>query len=83
MNKIPCPHCGKQIRLAPHSAFMTGDRQEKDYHEDESKKYRTSAAQRKACLAYYWKNRDRVLAREKAKRDRVKVLLTGGRRETK
>jgi hypothetical protein len=69
-----CPHCGGKVAVSSHSAFVTGrggvgeEFSEGEYHPDPEKRYKTPEKLRRSRLAYYWRNRERVLAREKAKR---------------
>ena len=86
MRQISCPHCTKPITLSGHSAFVVGreklkreDRnfKEEEYFEDTTKRYKRSKVERSRQLSYYWRNRERVLAREKVKRLKVKDLLKG------
>ena len=73
MARICCPHCQKTFRTS-HSAFVTGRESgvgtfpKENYHPDPKKKYKTPEKIRRTALAYYWKQRVAVLAREKRRR---------------
>jgi hypothetical protein len=76
MAKITCPHCEKTFDapFTPFSAHVEHLEHSTDifprgaYHPDPTKQYRTSEHTRRIGLAYYWKNRDRVLAKAKERR---------------
>ncbi len=83
LRRIPCPHCGEALFLPGNSAFVI--RKEEvgetfaadEYQPNPARTYKQPEAIRRRSLAYYWRNRDRVLAREKARRERIKALLAG------
>lgn len=79
MTRITCPHCGKAVRVSA-SAFVTGrekvkgEFKPKDYHPDPHKDYRTSEKTRRTSLAWYWRNRAKVLKREKRRRQQLQQV---------
>ena len=74
--RVTCKHCGRRMTVA-HSAFTTGREKgeavlaSKDYHPATKKRYKTSETLRRTSLAYYYRNREKVLAREKLRRQRL------------
>ena len=78
---IPCPHCGEGLELTGSSTFVlrkqaVGEAFTVDtYHPNPDRTYKVPEKERRRQLAYYWRNRDRVLAREAAKRKKIKALL--------
>jgi hypothetical protein len=74
MTKIICPHCGEEFNS--HSAFVAAREAaqtgEIDYQPDPTKSYKSPEFVRKAQLAYYYLNRDKVLARMKSQRQALK-----------
>ena len=77
---MKCPHCRCAIELSDNSTFVLGKHRGKtfgpqDYKSDPSKEYKSPEAERRRQLAWYWKNREKVLAREKAKRKHIRELL--------
>ena len=84
MRTFICPHCQGEFSIPTNSAFVTGRENlaedvnilpAEEYHPDPEKVYKTHEAVRRVGLAYYWKNREKVLAKAKAKRLEVKRKL--------
>lgn len=78
---MKCPHCGNHVG-GRHSAFVKGsvkagvvEFDKADYQEDPTKVYKRPKAERARQLSYYYRNRDRVLAREKVKREERKAMV--------
>ena len=59
-----------------HSTFVKPDPEQiangNGYHPSPSKVYRSPESQRRSGLAYYYRNREQVLAKAKAKRQRAR-----------
>lgn len=75
---IKCPHCSGRVPVPDNSTFVMNKARgvnSGDYCSNPSREYKRPETERRRQLAWYWKNREKVLAREKAKRLRVKALL--------
>lgn len=76
MAQIPCPHCGQPIDLPPTSAHVRNREAlrtaevvpREDYVADPARTYRTSEFDRRVKLAYYYRNREAILARARERR---------------
>ncbi len=81
---MKCPHCGESVALKGNSAFVlkketVGEEfRPEDYVPNPDRTYKVPEPERRRQLAYYWRNREKVLAREKAKREKVRKLLSIG-----
>ena len=79
MARIQCPKCSHRFKVS-HSAFVTGREDTggtlnvKNYHPDPTKKYKTPEKTRRTSLAYYWRNKAAVLAREKRRREKQPAI---------
>lgn len=78
---LKCPHCRKRIELLGNSTFVLNKQKvgeqfkPEHYRSDPTKDYRSPEAERRRQLAWYWRNRESVLLKAKAKRARIKALL--------
>ena len=74
LREVPCPHCGQALIMPGNSTFVLKKEdvgkefRVEDYHPNPARTYVTSEASRRRQLAYYWRNREKVLARERDKR---------------
>lgn len=81
MAHIRCPHCKKRVELSGNSAFVLKKKEvstifkREDYHPNPERAYKTPESRRREQLAYYWRNRERVLERERLKRIKVREAL--------
>ena len=77
--RISCPHCHRHFTVK-HSAFTTGretpgvELKPDAYHPATGKVYKTPEKTRRTSLAYYYRNRKEVLAREKRRRQLQKKV---------
>ena len=82
VREFRCPHCGQSSNFPGNSAFVlrkteVGEQfKAEDYIPNPDRIYKVPEAERRRQLAWYWRNREKVLARVKARRREVAAILS-------
>lgn len=78
---IVCPHCAGSVPLPENSTFVMNkhhvgeDFRVEDYKSNPNREYKRPEKDRRRQLAYYWRNREKILAGAKERRAMINARL--------